>query len=217
MGMGTEKIAILGFSEASLTLIFDILESQCADSEIFVINNLNIIRQKPIDNLYINFKVIDSLPENFNGRCLIGPINVNSKLKLFNHYNFPSDKFISIRHQFTVISSTVKVGYGCIFNAGTIIAGQSLISDFVYLNRNISIGHHTKIGTFTTINPASNIAGNVTIGDQCQIGMGVNIVDGVSIGNNTIIGAGSLVLKDIPNNCIAYGNPCKIIKENQIT
>ena len=39
------------------------------------------------------------------------------------------------------------------------------------------------------------------------------ILKGVHIGNNVIIGANSLVNKDIPDNCVAAGNPCKVIKE----
>jgi acetyltransferase-like isoleucine patch superfamily enzyme len=44
--------------------------------------------------------------------------------------------------------------------------------------------------------------------------MGVNILDGIKIGKNTIIGAGSVVTKDIPDNVVAYGSPCKIIRDN---
>jgi acetyltransferase-like isoleucine patch superfamily enzyme len=44
--------------------------------------------------------------------------------------------------------------------------------------------------------------------------MGTNILNQVKIGKNTIIGAGSVVTKDIPDNVIAYGSPCKIIKDN---
>ena len=39
------------------------------------------------------------------------------------------------------------------------------------------------------------------------------ILPGVSIGENTVIGAGSVVTKNIPANCIAYGNPCKVVRE----
>lgn len=52
----------------------------------------------------------------------------------------------------------------------------------------------------------------VTIGDNCWIGAGTTICPGVSIGANTVIGAGSVVIKDIPENCVAAGNPCKIIR-----
>ena len=54
-------------------------------------------------------------------------------------------------------------------------------------------------------------AGKVTIGDNVFIGMNTTILKGTHIGNNVIIGANSLVNKDIPDNCVAAGNPCKVI------
>lgn len=53
----------------------------------------------------------------------------------------------------------------------------------------------------------------VTIGSNVWIGGGSIILPGVKIGDNTTIGAGSVVTKDIPQNVLALGNPCKIIKE----
>ncbi|MDR2907851.1 MAG: sugar O-acetyltransferase [Bacteroidales bacterium] len=53
----------------------------------------------------------------------------------------------------------------------------------------------------------------VTIGDNVWIGGGSIILPGVTIGNNVTIGAGSVVTKSIPDNVLAYGNPCRIIKE----
>nr|WP_314466419.1 sugar O-acetyltransferase [uncultured Clostridium sp.] len=53
----------------------------------------------------------------------------------------------------------------------------------------------------------------VTIGDNVWIGGNVVILPGVAIGNNVVIGAGSVVSKDIPDNKIAMGNPCKIVRE----
>ena len=53
--------------------------------------------------------------------------------------------------------------------------------------------------------------GGVKIGDNVFIGMQTTILKGVHIGNNVIIGANSLVNKDIPDNCVAAGNPCKVI------
>lgn len=54
----------------------------------------------------------------------------------------------------------------------------------------------------------------VTIGSNVWIGGGAIILPGVSIGNNVVIGAGSIVTRNIPDNVIAFGNPCKIIREN---
>ncbi len=53
----------------------------------------------------------------------------------------------------------------------------------------------------------------VHIGRNCWIGAGVIIVPGITIGDNVVIGAGSVVTKDIPDNVIAVGNPCKVLRE----
>ena len=52
----------------------------------------------------------------------------------------------------------------------------------------------------------------VTIGDNVWLGGGVIVTPGVTIGNNVVIGAGSVVTKDIPDNVIAVGNPCRVLR-----
>ena len=53
----------------------------------------------------------------------------------------------------------------------------------------------------------------VRIGRNCWIGAGAVILPGVTIGNNVVIGAGSVVTKDIPDNVVAVGNPCRVLRE----
>lgn len=53
----------------------------------------------------------------------------------------------------------------------------------------------------------------VIIGDNVWIGGGSIICAGVTIGNNTTIGAGSVVIKDIPGNVVAAGNPCRVVRQ----
>ena len=53
----------------------------------------------------------------------------------------------------------------------------------------------------------------VRVGRNCWIGAGVVIVPGVNIGDNAVIGAGSIVTKDVPANCLAVGNPCRVLRE----
>ena len=55
----------------------------------------------------------------------------------------------------------------------------------------------------------------ITVGNNVWIGAGVKVMPGVTIGDNVVIGAGSVVTKDIPSNKIAYGNPCKVVKDNK--
>ena len=67
--------------------------------------------------------------------------------------------------------------------------------------------------TVLTHDACRQMKADTYIGDYCFIASGV-ILPGVHIGNHVIIGAGSVVTKDIPDNCIAAGNPARIIRRN---
>ena len=65
---------------------------------------------------------------------------------------------------------------------------------------------------FERRNRGLEYAYSITVGDNVWIGAGVQVMPGVSIGSNVVIGGGSVVVKDIPSNCVAVGNPCKVIR-----
>jgi acetyltransferase-like isoleucine patch superfamily enzyme len=50
------------------------------------------------------------------------------------------------------------------------------------------------------------------VGDNVWFGGGVQVLPGVTIGNNVVIGSGSVVTKDIPDDSVAVGNPCRVIR-----
>lgn len=52
----------------------------------------------------------------------------------------------------------------------------------------------------------------VRIGEDCWLGAGVIVLPGVTIGRGSVIGAGSVVTKDIPENVVAFGNPCCVVR-----
>lgn len=88
----------------------------------------------------------------------------------------------------------------------------------------ITIGHHCFIGPncgmYTAVHPLIAEERNagleqalpITIGDNCWIGADVTILPGVTIGSNVVIGAKSVVTKDIPDNVVAVGNPCRVMR-----
>lgn len=75
---------------------------------------------------------------------------------------------------------------------------------------NHDVVHHMLNCKYKTTEYVSN-RGCIEIGDNVMIGSGVIILPNVRIGNNVIIGAGAIVTKDIPDNCVAAGIPCKVL------
>ncbi|WLR55470.1 acetyltransferase [Mesobacillus subterraneus] len=129
------------------------------------------------------------------------------KLSTYENIYFPN-----LIHPKTRISSTNQIGKGIIICEGSILTTNIILKDFVTLNLNCTIGHDTEIKEFTTILPNASISGNIIINKGVDIGTNATIIEKLEIGENSIIGAGSVVVRDIPDNCTAVGIPAKPIK-----
>lgn len=95
----------------------------------------------------------------------------------------------------------------------------TLVDDgHVYIGDRVMIGPNVTIATANhPIDPELRAKGlqynkDVYIGENTWIGAGVIVVPGVRIGKNTVIGGGSVVTKDIPDNVVAVGNPCRVLR-----
>lgn len=211
--MVIEKLTILGKSDSVITMILDNLESQEIFPEIEIINNLNLPIEHSFKNNLFSISLKNELSE-FD-TCFLGVNKSINKFLVNKVFNVNLNKFFNVIHKTSSISKTTLLGRGCLINSMVSVAAHSKLGNFVSLNRNSSVGHHTTLEDYVTVQPGANICGFVTIGEGTLVGVGANIIDGIKIGKNSIIGAGSVVTKDIPDNVIAYGNPCKIIRKNE--
>lgn len=142
------------------------------------------------------------------------------------------DKLLGARGRHTQITAPFYVDYGKFIYLGE---NCEINMNCVFLDCNkITIGDNVLIAPgvhiYTVFHPVSakerfNKSVNadfpfavaqsaqVTIGNNVWIGGGSIIMPGINIGDNVTIGAGSVVTKSIPANVLAYGNPCRVIKE----
>jgi sugar O-acyltransferase (sialic acid O-acetyltransferase NeuD family) len=105
-----------------------------------------------------------------------------------------------------------RIGDGCNIMTGTVITNDITIGKGVLINLNCTIGHDSVINNFVEMSPGVHVSGNVTIGAYSNIGTNATILPKVTIGKNVIVGAGSVVTKDIPDNCLIVGIPAKVVK-----
>jgi acetyltransferase-like isoleucine patch superfamily enzyme len=158
----------------------------------------------------------------FDGKCHFERFPGTS-ISIGNNCEFRSrlnSNLIGINHPCsisTIISefqSSIEIGDNCGFS-GTVISAFKCIK----------IGNNVRCGANTLITDSdwhlddlrSGAPADVTICDKVWLGVNSVVLKGVMIGENTIIGANSVVTKSIPANVVAAGNPCRIIKDLNVT
>lgn len=116
-------------------------------------------------------------------------------------------------HSSAIVSPSATIGDGTVVMQGAIIQAEATIGKHCIINTGATVDHECFIEDYVHISPNATLCGNVHIGEGTQIGAGSVIVPGVKIGKWSLICAGSVVTKDIPDNCMAAGNRCKVLKQ----
>lgn len=140
--------------------------------------------------------------------CAIGSNELRKRIVT----EYPNLYWDTIIHSSVILPVSFFIGMGTMICAGAIIQTDTVIGRHCIINTKVSVDHDCVIKDFVHIAPGSTLCGNVKVGELTFIGAGTTVKNGITIGKNVTVGCGSNVIKNIPDNCIAYGNPCKVIK-----
>ena len=124
-------------------------------------------------------------------------------------------EFATAIHPSAVISPSAKIGEGTVVMAGAVVNADAVIGNHCIVNTGATVDHDCVIGDYCHIAPGANVSGGTHIGEGTWIGVGACVIQCLNIGKWSFIGAGSVVVKDVSDGVVAYGNPCKVIHENE--
>lgn len=116
-------------------------------------------------------------------------------------------------HPSAIVSEAAIINDGTVVMQGAIVQSDACVGKHCIINTGASVDHECLIEDYVHISPHCTLCGNVSVGEGSWIGAGSVIIPGVKIGKWCVIGAGSVVTKDIPDNVLAVGNRCKVIKK----
>jgi sugar O-acyltransferase (sialic acid O-acetyltransferase NeuD family) len=140
-----------------------------------------------IGDPYARKMIIESLPK---------------KTKFFTH----------IHPSVQILGDDIEIGRGSIICAGSVLTTNIKIGEHAHLNLQTTIGHDTTIGDFFTTAPGAKISGNCKIGDRVYVGTNASIREKIEICDDVTIGLNAGVVKNIYEQGVYGGTPCKKIK-----
>lgn len=120
---------------------------------------------------------------------------------------------VTIIHSTAYISNSAVIGCGSVVFAQAVINAGAIVEEGCIINSAAVVEHDCVIKDYTHVSPNAALAGGVIVGEYSWIGIGSNIIEKTIVGRNVIIGAGSVVINNIPDNCVAVGVPAKVVKK----
>lgn len=112
-------------------------------------------------------------------------------------------------HPSAQAASGVTFGAGAIVNAGVCVAFDTRIGRHTTLNLGATVGHDCVVGEYSTVAPGVNIAGRVVLGLGVEVQTNATIVPGITLGAWSKVGPGSVVLRDVVEHEVVFGNPAR--------
>ncbi len=166
-----------------------------------------IVDDNPRTDLFMNFRL--ETPKNSYRSAIITIGNCKIREAIANRIDV--EEFFTAVHPSAIVSPRSRIGEGTVVMQGAVIQACANIGNHCIINTKASVGHDVVVHDFVHVASGATVCGEVEIGACTWLGAGSVVKQGVKIGRNCMIGAGSVVVKDIPDNVVAFGNPCHVV------
>ncbi len=127
----------------------------------------------------------------------------------------PGARASSLVHPAAVVSPAAQLGAGTVVMAGALVGPGSRVGRGAIINSGASLDHDGRLGDFASLGPAACLGGGVEVGEGSAICLGARVVHGIRIGADVVVGAAALVLHDLPDGCVAYGTPARVVRRRR--
>lgn len=211
-----EKIILVGSGQHAKVVLYNIEEEEKYEVVGIIDSDSSKIGQSFEDIKIIgDYSSLDKVKMELRvNKFFIAFGNMKYRKDTYNLFVSKGWEAVTIIHPDAIISNKAKIGKGVLIECGCLITPNPIIGDNVVINTGSQVNHDNIIEDHVYIASGVILSGGVKIKNNTLLDDGVIITLGRTVGENSIIGAGSVVTKNIEDNSIAYGNPCKKIRNN---
>ena len=216
--MEKEKIVIIGAGQHARVVLYNVEEQNKYEVIGFLDSDDNrigkVFEGKEILGNYQKENLKEFSKKIGTNKFFIGFGNMKYRKKVFDYFINNGWEAVNIIHPNAVVSKNARLGKGILIECGCLITPNPVIGDNVVVNTGSQVNHDNIIEDNVYIASGVILSGGIKIGENTLLDDGVIVTLGCSVGKNSLIGAGAVVTKNISDEVVAYGSPCKVIREN---
>jgi len=215
-----ERIIIIGSGRHAKVVAYNLISQGKYEIACFVTTDNTLettFMGYPLISSFINFDLsnLNCLKDKFKTNLFhIGFGDMKYRKDVYEFFVNNDWEGVTIIHPSAIIAPDARIGKGVLIEAGCLITPNPIIGDNVLINTGSQVNHDNIIHNHVHIAGGVVTSGSIEIGENTLIDAGVILPLNKKVGSNCIIGAGSVVTKDIPDGKVAYGVPCKVIRDN---
>lgn len=127
----------------------------------------------------------------------------------------PELTFAAVVHPRAHLASDAVVREGTVILDGAIVCAGATIGRHCLINTGCQLDHESVMEDFASLAPGVVTGGKVRVGEMAAICMGALVLHERAVGAASVVGAGAVVVHNIPENCVAYGTPARIIRTRE--
>jgi sugar O-acyltransferase (sialic acid O-acetyltransferase NeuD family) len=136
-----------------------------------------------------------------------------SRRRVAERWEGRGHRLTRVVHPWARVSRSATLESGVSVMAGAVVQAEARVSKGAIINTGATVDHDCRIGEYAHVAPGAHLAGNVEIGPGAWVGIGSAVREGVAIGARAVVGAGAAVVDDLPPEVVAYGNPCRVVRQ----
>jgi acetyltransferase EpsM len=144
-------------------------------------------------------------------------VGMQNEQKVFENLEslgIPRTRWATLIHPTAIIPKEMcSIGHGVLLAPLSQLSTDTTVEDNCILLPNSFLGHDSTMLRFSHLATNAVVGANVTVGRAVHVGSNATIREKVKIGDFSLIGSGSVVIKDVPENCIVVGNPADILRK----
>lgn len=215
-----EKIVIIGSGQHCNVVLYN-LRAQGKYEVACILDSASTLLKKQVDDIVVehydngDVQRLEEIRNKYQtNKFFIGFGAMKYRRSVFDFFCQHGWEPVNIIHPDAVVSPTARLGKGILIEAGCLITPSPVIGDNVVVNTGSQVNHDNVVEDHVYIASGVVLSGGVTIKTNTLLDDGVIVTLGKTVGSNCVIGAGAVVTKDIPDNVVAFGSPCKAIRDN---